>query len=158
MRKLLKTLNITISFHLILRAVSCPASHGAFQCLEQLHLTHHTDGEDSWSSCTSHLWKTLCCWIPNMAREHSYFKTESPSLWHKNAESVFQTLCSSWELLFLCTDGALLHTHSAVPYTEITHFFAKQPELSFTSQHGEHGHAELSVCTYLFFGSLIFAM
>lgn len=130
-----------------------PASHGAFQCLEQLHLTHLTQ---SWSGCNSHLWKTLWCWIPDMAKEHSYFKPESSSLWCKNAPSLFQTLCSSWV--------ACMHGWSSVSHTQCCSlsrnysFFAKHPELSFRSQHGEHGHTELYGYTYLFFGSLIFAM
>lgn len=106
----------------------------------------------SWSGCTSHLWETPRCWIPNMAREHSSFKTESPSLWHRSVDSVFQTLCSSWELVFVCMDGALFHTHRN------DSFSCWAPWAELYLPRGEQGHTEMSVCTYLFFGSLIFAM
>lgn len=81
----------------------------------------------SCSGCTSHLWETPRCWIPNMAREHSSFKTESPSLWHRSVDSVFQTLCSSWELVFVCMDGALFHTQKWLIFLLSTLSWALSP-------------------------------
>lgn len=166
MRELLKTLNITINFHLILKGIRCltvcinskhsgtsgtnksfglwiwqPQHHpywllkawfsltnmtGASQQPQSLigqavsfgvklqnsqqcgqcpalpHTTHFSVWTSctshitqSWSGCTSHLWKTPCCWIPNMAREHSYFKTESPFLWHK-LNQYFKPCAPGW--------------------------------------------------------------
>lgn len=133
-------------------AVFCPASQGAFQCLQQLPLTHqsHRAGLAALLISGKHHFLLL---NSNVAREHSHFRTESPSLWHRSADSVLQTLCSSWELVSVCLHGAVWQTQLCSPGTNYSFFcWAPWAELCLPP-----GHAEMSVCTYLFFGSLIFA-